>query len=97
MPRPALSANSQSVVATPPRVGSRSTRTAAPDSSSAPARELSGAQSLLISPAIISPRASMTAVPWSPAVPEIITASPGRMAAGERPGYFITPMPAVLM
>ena len=89
--------NSLSVVATPPRVGSRRTRTSAPVPRMASHRPFSGAQSEAISPCIIPLRASMMAVPWSPTMPETMTASPSLRFFGLRPGYFTKPIPAVLI
>ena len=97
MPKGCPSANSFSVVARPPRVGSRRMRMLPQCESIASVRRFSAAQSDRISPCIMPLRASITAVPWSPTAPETRTASPGFTAV--RPGRrcFILPMPDVLI
>ena len=82
-------ASSFSAVARPPRVGSRSQRTASPSSSSDAASSCTGAVSLSSSTSSASsPRATITAMPWSPSVPETSTRSPGQDAAGAEPHAF---------
>ena len=88
------------IVATPPRVASRSTRTPSPPASSSPAvSSCSGAVSETRSASMSSsPRASMIVMPWSPSGPETMTASPGRAApALSVTGLSRTPTPAVVM
>ena len=99
MPTPAAEAISFSEVATPPRVGSRSTWISLVTSSMAATSPLRGWQSLSISVPNCSPsRTLITATPWTPMSPLTITTSPGRARSGRMSTLAgTTPIPAVLM
>ena len=83
MPTLEDSAISHSAVASPPRVGSRSTCVPGTASSSARTGSTTGAlsETSSVSKSIPS-RAAITAIPWSPTGPETITASPAAARFG---------------
>src|SRR6266699_6566030 len=85
-PTSAALAISLSMVATPPRVASRSARTPGPAAASrAATRPLSGAVSEVMSASMSSsPLASRIVIPWSPIGPDTRMASPGRACATPR-------------
>ena len=82
---PDAMATSLQMVATPPRVASRSSRTPSPAASSRSAvMPCSGAVSETMSASMSSsPRASITVIPWSPIGPDTSTTSPGWAAAAD--------------
>ncbi len=92
-------ATSFRIVATPPRVASRITRTPVVASRRTPISSARGAVSDSMSLSMSSsPRASMMVTPWSPIGPDTRTASPGRTVPAPRVmSRSMTPMPAVLM
>ena len=87
------------IVATPPRVASRSARTPPVAASRSATSPFSAAVSDWTSASMSSsPRASMIVMPWSPIGPETMIASPGRASATPSSGASgaIRPTPAVL-
>ena len=77
-PTPAAAATSFRIVATPPRVASRSARTPVVAESRSATRPFKGAVSEIMSASMSSsPRASMIVTPCSPIGPDTITTSPG--------------------
>ena len=90
---------SLSVAARPPRVGSRSTWTCGAAERTASTISFNGAQSLsTVVPKLMPSRKERMAVPWSPMVPEMSTASPGRAARPEIvPSEIFSPMPEIAM
>jgi len=92
-------ATSFRMVATPPRVASRSARTPVQAASSSAIIPFIAAVSETMSASISSsPRASMIVTPWSPIGPDTITASPGwAVATPSDISCSTTPSPAVLI